>query len=112
MSDEPVSTRLSPQKLHAMQSAVAREIREREARHKALLDLRATIEMAVKRWDFTPEELALPERRRTFGTKLPPKFRDPRDGTRVWSGRGRAPQWFKDALAAGLTVEDLTVPPE
>ncbi|MFC5567117.1 H-NS family nucleoid-associated regulatory protein [Rubellimicrobium aerolatum] len=112
MSNDLLSTPLSPQKLHSMRSAVERELREREARHKALLDLRATIEMAVKRWDFTPEELALPERRRTFGKKLPPKFRDPRDGTRVWSGRGRAPQWFKDALAAGLTAEDLTVPPE
>ncbi|MDE2370120.1 MAG: H-NS histone family protein [Burkholderiales bacterium] len=30
------------------------------------------------------------------------------DGTgRTWTGRGRQPQWFKDALAAGKKPEDL-----
>jgi DNA-binding protein H-NS len=29
------------------------------------------------------------------------------DGTNTWSGRGRRPQWFNDALAAGKTAEEL-----
>ena len=28
---------------------------------------------------------------------------------RTWTGRGRRPQWFIDALAAGKTAEDLRV---
>lgn len=31
------------------------------------------------------------------------------DGTNTWSGRGRRPQWFVDALAAGRTAEELSV---
>jgi len=29
------------------------------------------------------------------------------DGTNSWSGRGRRPQWFVDALAAGKTADEL-----
>ena len=29
------------------------------------------------------------------------------DGTNTWAGRGRRPQWFLDALAAGKTAEEL-----
>src|SRR5688500_9469814 len=35
------------------------------------------------------------------------KFRDP--SGRTWSGRGRRPQWFVDALAEGKKPEDLMV---
>ena len=32
------------------------------------------------------------------------------DGTgRTWSGVGKRPNWFKDALAAGKTAEDLLI---
>jgi DNA-binding protein H-NS len=29
------------------------------------------------------------------------------DGTNTWSGRGRRPQWFLDALGAGKTADEL-----
>lgn len=29
------------------------------------------------------------------------------DGTNTWTGRGRRPQWFLDAIAGGKTAEDL-----
>jgi len=33
------------------------------------------------------------------------KYADPADPSRTWTGKGRQPQWFKDALAAGKTPE-------
>jgi DNA-binding protein H-NS len=36
------------------------------------------------------------------------KFRDEASG-RGWTGHGRRPQWFVDALAAGKKAEDLAV---
>ena len=37
------------------------------------------------------------------------KYTNPDDPTQSWSGRGRQPRWFKDVLAAGGTIESLTV---
>jgi DNA-binding protein H-NS len=31
------------------------------------------------------------------------------DGTSTWSGHGKRPQWFKDAIESGKTAEDLAV---
>jgi DNA-binding protein H-NS len=36
------------------------------------------------------------------------RFRSP-DGERTWTGHGRAPAWFKEALEAGATRESLAV---
>ena len=38
------------------------------------------------------------------------KFTDGQD--RTWSGIGKRPNWFKDALAAGKTPEDLLAKPD
>lgn len=38
---------------------------------------------------------------------LPPKFHDAAGNT--WSGHGKRPNWYKDALASGKTLEDLLV---
>lgn len=35
------------------------------------------------------------------------KYRDPKDPAKAWSGRGKRPQWFKAALAAGAKPENL-----
>ena len=35
--------------------------------------------------------------------------RDPENPALTWSGRGRKPRWFVDALAAGKTEDDLTI---
>ena len=36
-----------------------------------------------------------------------PKYRD--DQGRTWVGRGKRPQWLRDALAAGKKLEDFAV---
>ena len=38
-----------------------------------------------------------------------PKYRHPENAPVTWSGRGRKPHWFIDALAAGKTEEALAV---
>ncbi len=35
-------------------------------------------------------------------------YRNPWNASQTWSGRGRQPSWVLDALAVGLTLEDLT----
>ena len=38
-----------------------------------------------------------------------PKFKNPDDESQTWSGRGRQPEWYKAALAAGKSVEDMAI---
>jgi len=38
----------------------------------------------------------------------PPKYRHPEDPKKTWSGRGRKPQWIKEAEEAG-TLDSLAI---
>jgi len=35
------------------------------------------------------------------------KYRNPKDHTKNWSGRGRRPKWFSEAVEAGASEESL-----
>jgi DNA-binding protein H-NS len=72
------------------------------------------IKEAIALYGFTAADLGLrkaPRGRPASKTSKPrkkasrAKFRDA--SGRTWTGRGRRPQWFIDALAAGKTPEDL-----
>lgn len=40
-----------------------------------------------------------------------PKYRNPDDHGQTWTGRGKNPNWVKAALARGLTLQDMLIPP-
>ena len=51
-----------------------------------------------------------------FGSETKPscapaaaKYRYPENPALTWSGRGRKPQWFVEALEAGKTANDLAI---
>ncbi len=52
-----------------------------------------------------------PGRGRRSGRKsvVAPKYRNPDDYDQTWSGRGKRPHWFKNALAAGRNERDLLI---
>ena len=39
----------------------------------------------------------------------PAKFANPASPDQTWSGRGRQPQWYKEALLGGKSSEDLLI---
>ncbi|WP_395398610.1 H-NS family nucleoid-associated regulatory protein (plasmid) [Pseudoduganella sp. UC29_106] len=43
------------------------------------------------------------------GKSVPAKYRNPSNSTQVWTGRGRQPQWVKDALESGKALQDLEI---
>ncbi|MEP5730882.1 MAG: H-NS histone family protein [Sulfitobacter sp.] len=60
--------------------------------------------------DFTEEPK--PKKARKKAAKKPsaaPKYANPADKSQKWTGKGRQPQWFKDAIAAGKKPEDLAI---
>lgn len=48
--------------------------------------------------------------KRRGGTgSVAPKYRNPADPEQTWSGRGKRPRWFNDALKAGKKEKDLAI---
>lgn len=95
-------------------------------REKEVAGVVARIQEAIDHYGLTPADLFGPGRRRgdrrgAANAAVKPaakvvrrtkndgviKYRDSEG--RSWTGRGRAPQWFKDALASGRTKESLAV---
>ena len=43
------------------------------------------------------------------GTKGAPKYAHPENPEMTWTGRGRQPNWVKEALASGKALEDMAI---
>lgn len=41
--------------------------------------------------------------------KGPAKYRNPENPEQTWAGRGKRPDWLRDALAAGRDLEEFSV---
>jgi len=42
-------------------------------------------------------------------SKVPPKYRNPGNPSETWSGRGRQPAWYKEAIAKGKKPASLEI---
>jgi len=71
---------------------------------------RQRIEAILAETGFTLDEL-YGNRKRSLEakSKKPPKFLNPDNSEETWSGYGRMPRWFIDAINAGVSKEDLMV---
>jgi len=43
------------------------------------------------------------------GMKVPPKYQDPNDPSKQWTGRGMQPAWVRDLIAQGYSLQDLAI---
>ncbi|MDD3652140.1 H-NS histone family protein [Immundisolibacter sp.] len=81
------------------------EKRQREQRAEVIAQMRKLA--ASVGIDF---EIIAPEsRKRATRTTAAAKYRNPANPAQTWNGRGPKPKWFKEALAAGKTPEQLAV---
>ncbi|WP_104017773.1 H-NS histone family protein [Roseovarius nitratireducens] len=97
---------LSLPELKKMQKDIAKAISNFEDRQKAVA--RTKVEAVAREMGYSLAELigtdGKPKR-----TRVAPKYRHPENPDVTWSGRGRKPQWFVDALAAGTPAGDLEI---
>lgn len=66
----------------------------------------ADLEERARSLGFSLSELtgiALPRKR----TAAAAKYANPANAADTWTGRGRKPRWFEEAIASGLTPEEL-----
>jgi len=43
------------------------------------------------------------------GSKVAPKYRNPADASQTWTGRGLAPKWMQELLAAGRDKAEFEI---
>jgi DNA-binding protein H-NS len=97
---------LSLSELKKMQKDVAKAISTFEDRQKA--EARARVEAFARDLGYSLAELVGTEMKTTRAPAAA-KYRHPENPSLNWSGRGRKPRWFVEALAGGALVTDLTV---
>ena len=97
---------LSLGELKKMQKDVAKAISTYQDRQKA--EARAKVEALARDLGYSLAELVRTE---TKSSRAPAvaKYRHPENPALTWSGRGRKPQWFVEALEAGKTASDLAI---
>ncbi|MGA0539597.1 H-NS family nucleoid-associated regulatory protein [Neotabrizicola sp. VNH66] len=97
---------LSLKELKDLQSRVAKAIGSFEDRvKKKALD---QLEEKARELGFTLAELTglQPARKKSASVA---KYANPANPADTWSGRGRKPRWFSEALASGQSAESLEV---
>lgn len=97
---------LSLLELKQLQKDLLKAIANFDGKKKS--EARATLEAHAKSLGFTFAELlgGTPNKPRTLAT---PKYRHSNDTSVTWSGRGRQPFWFKDAISSGKSATDLAI---
>ncbi len=101
--------------LTKLKTKVEKAITSLEKRRKK--DARQAMEKVAKDFGLTIEDVlktggavaAKPKKAPAKRKSAKAKFKNPSDPTQTWSGRGRRPDWFNTALAAGKSPEDMAV---
>ena len=87
-----------------LRDEVDRELRNYDKRRRD--DALREIEQVAQRHGLSLKELA---RQGPIRNATAPKFRHPENPALTWSGRGRHPAWFKEAIDAGRKRDDLLI---
>lgn len=97
---------LSLKDLKDLQSQVVRAIVSFEERAKRTVA--AELEELAKLRGFSLSELVgmtAPRKRAAAGAK----YANPANPSQTWSGRGRKPRWFIEAIASGKQPDDMAI---
>lgn len=117
--DENSEKTNSSEMLEMMNLDELRDLRKRLDRAIASYETRkrqealSALEEAAKEHGFKLADLVSngkPGKGRKSGAEAssdPARYVNPENPEQTWSGRGRRPQWVRDALEAGRTLDDL-----
>lgn len=118
---------LSAEELKDLAKRINKEIRIREVRDRKEAErqtaekkkeLLATIKGMAAEHGLTVEEVLEGTTRRrgprgtgvaSSGPKSAPKYRNPKDPSKTWTGKGRKPGWIVEGLKKGKKLEDFAI---
>ncbi|MGR3739131.1 MAG: H-NS histone family protein [Limimaricola soesokkakensis] len=93
--------------LKKLRKAVDRAIQDYQERKRT--QARNAAEAAARELGFSLEELVASKGTKKGRPTSPAKYRNPDDPAQTWSGRGRQPQWMKDAIESGADRDDFLI---
>ncbi|MEM8653474.1 MAG: H-NS histone family protein [Pseudomonadota bacterium] len=101
--------KLSRKELEALRMDVDEAIVQRRKSEKQ--DALAAAKKAAAEFGFSLDELTGKKGGRggAKASTADPKYMNPENPTQTWTGKGRQPNWFKTAVAAGKSPEDLEI---
>lgn len=70
---------------------------------------RKELEEKAKELGVSLSEVVGATKKGTMAPKVAAKYQNPSDSSQTWSGRGRQPVWYREAIEAGKTPEDLAL---
>ena len=103
-------TKMSRKELTKLRADIDKELIEADERERQ--EALKAAEQAAAKFGFSLDELSGKGKRRKGKQKRAPsapKFRNPENPEQTWSGLGRKPQWFHDAIANGVPTEKLEI---
>ena len=101
-------SKLGEKELKKLQGEIEKRLKSMDK--EKISAARKAAEAAAKKHGFSLSDL-VGGSKKSAGKKpgLPAKYKNPADASQTWSGRGRQPQWYKDAIAKGTDPKKLEV---
>lgn len=100
-------TKLSEKDLAKLSADIDKELKSREKGKRDTA--RKAAEAAAKKHGFSLTDLVGAAKGGARKPAAPAKYRNPADAKQTWSGRGRQPAWYKEAVSAGTDPKALEV---
>ena len=100
-------SKMNDKDLAKLQKDLEKELTTREKSKRD--EARKAAEDAARKHGFKLDELLGTAKSSSRKPPQPPKFRNPANPQETWSGRGRQPGWYKEALAAGTDPKKLAI---
>ena len=98
--------KMSLEELKALAKDVKKAIASYQDRQRA--EALKEVQAVAKKHGMSVDEL-LGKKGKRKKSKVAPKYRNPANPSETWSGRGRQPQWFKDATKGGKSAKALEI---
>lgn len=83
---------------------------EKQELEKRLAQLQREDSMRIEASSGLRTVTGAPRTRRKY-PKVLPKYRNPKNVSETWSGRGKQPRWLVAALKAGSTIDEFVIDP-
>ena len=102
--------KLSEKELMALKRGVEKELKTSRTRAiaAAMQELQDAARKIARKHGLTAGEV-LGRKKSSRKAPVSAKYRNPNDPGQTWSGRGRQPAWFKEAMDEGKSAESLEV---
>ncbi len=100
-------TKMSEKDLAKLSGEIEKELQGREKNKRN--EARKAAEQAAKKHGFSLNDLVGTTTKGAKKPAAPARYKNPADPKQTWSGRGRQPVWYKEALASGTDPKSLEI---